>query len=77
MKETDWRDMKVVCAAFMLVQSRAGEPITEEQNGQKVVLFHDDDYREIAFDTGFPLSNSNGCWGTRRRRSMTCATCSR
>jgi hypothetical protein len=47
MKETDWRDMKVVCAAFMLVQSRAGEPITEEQNGQKVVLFHDDDYREI------------------------------
>ena len=29
MKETDWRDMKVVCAAFMLVQSRAGEPITE------------------------------------------------
>jgi len=35
MKETDWRDMKVVCAAFMLVQSRAGEPITEEQNGKK------------------------------------------
>jgi len=31
----------------MLVQSRAGEPITEEQNGKKVVLFHDDDYREI------------------------------
>ena len=47
MKETDWRDMKVVCAAFMLVQSRAGEPITEEQDGKKVVLFHDDDYREI------------------------------
>lgn len=47
MKETDWRDMKVVCAAFMLVQSRAGEPITEEQNGKKVVLFNDDDYREI------------------------------
>jgi hypothetical protein len=47
MKETDWRDMKVVCAAFMLVQGRAGEPITEEQNGKKVVLFHDDDYREI------------------------------
>jgi hypothetical protein len=47
MKETDWRDMKVVCAAFMLVQSRAGEPITEEQNGKKVVLFSDDDYREI------------------------------
>ncbi|MEW6307169.1 MAG: VWA domain-containing protein [Verrucomicrobiota bacterium] len=47
MKETDWRDMKVVCAAFMLVQSRAGEPVTEEQNGKKVVLFHDDDYREV------------------------------
>jgi hypothetical protein len=47
MKETDWRDMKVVCAAFMLVQSRSGEPVTEEQNGQKVVLFHDDDYRAI------------------------------
>lgn len=47
MKETDWRDMKVVCAAFMLVQSRAGEPITEQQNGKKVVLFNDDDYREI------------------------------
>ena len=47
MKETDWRDMKVVCAAFMLVQSRAGEPITEEQSGKKVVLFHDDDYRNV------------------------------
>jgi hypothetical protein len=47
MKETDWRDMKVVCAAFMLVQSRAGEPISDEQNGKKVVLFTDDDYREI------------------------------
>jgi len=47
MKETDWRDMKVVCAAFMLVQSRAGEPVTEEQDGRKVVLFHDDDHRAI------------------------------
>src|SRR6185503_12429534 len=47
MKETDWRDMKVVCAAFMLVQNRAGEPITEEQDGKKVVLFEDDDYREV------------------------------
>jgi hypothetical protein len=47
MKETDWRDMKVVCAAFMLVQSRSGEPITEEQNGKKVVLFHDEDYRDV------------------------------
>src|SRR6185436_15687342 len=47
MKETDWRDMKVVCAAFMLVQSRAGEPIVEEQGGKRVVLFNDDDYREV------------------------------
>jgi hypothetical protein len=47
MKETDWRDMKVVCAAFMLVQSRAGEPIMDEQNGKKVVLFNDDDYRGV------------------------------
>lgn len=47
MKETDWRDMKVVCAAFMLVQTRAGEPVTEEVDGKKVVLFHDDDHREI------------------------------
>ncbi len=47
MKETDWRDMKVVCAAFLLVQSRAGEPITEEKDGRKVVLFHDDNYREV------------------------------
>lgn len=47
MKETDWRDMKVVCAAFMLVQNRSGEPITAEENGKKVVLFHDDDYREV------------------------------
>jgi hypothetical protein len=31
----------------MLVQSRAGEPIQEEQNGKKVVLFHDDDYRAV------------------------------
>jgi hypothetical protein len=47
MKETDWRDMKVVCAAFMLVQSRAGQPVTEQQNGRQAVLFHDDDYRAI------------------------------
>jgi hypothetical protein len=47
MKETDWRDMKVVCAAFMLVQSRAGEPVMEDQNGKKVALFRDDDYRQI------------------------------
>lgn len=47
MRDTDWRDMKVVCAAFMLVQNRAGEPVVEETDGRKEVLFHDDDYREI------------------------------
>lgn len=47
MRETDWRDMKVVCAAFMLVQSRCGEPVCEEIEGRREVLFNDDDYREI------------------------------
>lgn len=37
------RDLKVALAAFMLVQSRYGEPIIEDGE----VLFHDDDYREI------------------------------
>ncbi len=37
------RDLKVVLAAFMLVQSRVGEPILE--NGKRV--FDDDDFREI------------------------------
>lgn len=37
------RDLKVALAAFMLVQSRYGEPIVEDGE----VLFHDDDYREI------------------------------
>lgn len=37
------KDMKVVLAAFMLVQSRTGEPITE--NGK--LAFHDEDFREV------------------------------
>lgn len=37
------RDLKVILAAFMLVQSRAGEPVIEEGE----VLFHDDDFREV------------------------------
>jgi hypothetical protein len=41
--ETDWRDLKVVCAALMLVQPRSGQPIMD--NGK--VAFHDDDYRAI------------------------------
>ena len=48
MLETDWRDMKVVCAAFMLVQNRAGEPIFNDARGSgREVLFFDDDYREV------------------------------
>lgn len=37
------RDLKVILAAFLLVQNRCGEPVTE--NGK--VLFHDEDYRNI------------------------------
>jgi hypothetical protein len=39
----DNRDMKVVMAAFMLVQSRRGAPVTED--GQ--VLFYDEDFRDV------------------------------
>ncbi|MBT3222213.1 MAG: VWA domain-containing protein [Proteobacteria bacterium] len=37
------RDMKVVLAAFLLVQPRSGEPV--RQDGE--VLFHDDDFRAV------------------------------
>jgi len=37
------RDLKVVLAAFMMVQSRKGDPVRE--NGE--VLFNDDDYRDV------------------------------
>lgn len=37
------RDLKVILAAFMLVQSRKGDPVVE--NG--AVAFHDDDFRDI------------------------------
>lgn len=43
LKETDWRDLKVACAALMLVQSRAGQPVKEDDE----VAFYDDDYRRI------------------------------
>jgi len=43
LKETDWRDLKVACAALMLVQSRAGTPIKEDGE----VAFYDDDFRRI------------------------------
>lgn len=39
----DHRDLKVVLAAFLLVQSRKGDPVVE--NGE--VLFHDDDFRDV------------------------------
>ena len=37
------RDLKVILAAFMLVQNRAGNPVMEDGE----VLFHDDDFRAI------------------------------
>lgn len=39
----EYRDLKVVLAAFMLVQPRTGAPVTE--GGE--VLFHDDDFRDV------------------------------
>ncbi len=39
----DHRDLKVILAAFMLVQSRAGLPIMDEG----VVLLHDSDFRSV------------------------------
>lgn len=39
----DHRDLKVILAAFMLVQSRKGDP---EREGNEV-LFHDEDYRDV------------------------------
>jgi len=37
------RDLKVVLAAFMLVQSRCGDPVVEDGE----ILFHDDDFRAV------------------------------
>ncbi len=39
----DNRDLKVLLAAFMLVQSRSGEPVREDGE----ILFHDDDFRAV------------------------------
>lgn len=39
----DNRDLKVILAAFMLVQSRSGEPVREDGE----IVFHDDDYRTV------------------------------
>lgn len=42
--ETDWRDLKVACAALMLVQTRSGAPVHDDDGS---VAFYDDDYRVI------------------------------
>lgn len=42
--QTEWRDLKVACAALMLVQKHAGQPIKDERGE---VAFHDDDLRQI------------------------------
>jgi hypothetical protein len=42
--ETDWRDLKVACAALMLVQARAGVPVHDDDGS---VAFYDDDFRRI------------------------------
>ncbi len=44
LKETDWRDLKVASAALMLVQTRSGQPVHDDDG---TVAFHDDDYRVI------------------------------
>ncbi len=40
---TDWRDLKVACAALMLVQGRSGQPVKDGAT----VAFFDDDFRTI------------------------------
>jgi hypothetical protein len=44
LKETDWRDLNVACAALMLVQPRSGSPVHDDDGS---VSFYDDDYRSI------------------------------
>jgi hypothetical protein len=41
---TDWRDLKVACAALMLVQRRDGRPIKGDDGA---VAFYDDDLRRL------------------------------
>jgi hypothetical protein len=41
---TEWRDLKVACAALMLVQRRSGQPVRDE-GGE--VAFYDDDLRAV------------------------------
>jgi hypothetical protein len=42
--ETEWRDLKVACAALMLVQKYAGQPVHGESGA---VDFLEDDYRSV------------------------------
>lgn len=42
--KSDWRDLKVACAALMLVQPRSGQPVKDDDGS---VAFHDEDYRAI------------------------------
>jgi len=42
--ETDWRDLKVACAALMLVQASSGQPVKDDDGS---VAFYDDDFRAI------------------------------
>jgi hypothetical protein len=42
--QTDWRDLKVACAALMLVQTRSGQPVKEDDGS---VAFYDDDLRRV------------------------------
>lgn len=51
----DHRDLKVVLAAFMLVQSRKGDPIMDEGK----VAFHDADYRDVG-EAMMLIYNKNG-----------------
>lgn len=44
LKETDWRDLKVACAALMLVQNKSGQPVKEDDG---LVAFYDDDLRAL------------------------------
>lgn len=42
--ETEWRDLKVACAALLLVQPLAGQPVRDPDGS---VAFHEDDLREV------------------------------
>ena len=44
LQKTEWRDLKVACAALMLVQRSSGQPV-KEASGE--VAFYDDDLRAV------------------------------